>query len=69
MEKLILDWDGEFVVTRYDRPTGTWMFVAVHSTAMGVSTGGTRLKSYPQPRDAILSLAMGCETPCALRKG
>jgi leucine dehydrogenase len=62
MEKLILDWDGEFVVTRYDRPTGTWMFVAVHSTAMGVSTGGTRLKSYPQPRDGLrdaLRLAEG----------
>lgn len=54
MESLIRSWDGEFVVTRYDRPTGTWMFVVVHSTALGVATGGTRLKSYPNPRDALL---------------
>jgi leucine dehydrogenase len=54
MESLIRSWDGEFVVTRFDRPTNTWMFVVIHSTALGVATGGTRLKSYPNPRDALL---------------
>jgi leucine dehydrogenase len=29
------------------------MFIAVHSTALGVATGGTRLKFYPNPRDAL----------------
>ncbi len=54
MENLIRSWDGEFVVTRYDQSTDTWMFISVHSTAMGVATGGTRVKSYPNPRDALL---------------
>ncbi len=53
MESLIRSWDGEFVVTRYDQSTDTWMFISVHSTAMGVATGGTRVKSYPSPRDAL----------------
>ncbi len=53
METLIRDWDGEYVVSRFDRPTKTWMFIAAHSTALGVATGGTRLKSYPHPRDAL----------------
>jgi leucine dehydrogenase len=53
MQDLIRSWDGEFVVIRYDQPTNTWMFIAVHSTALGVATGGTRVKSYPTPRDAL----------------
>jgi leucine dehydrogenase len=53
MENLIRSWDGEFVLTRYDQPTRTWMFIAVHSTALGVATGGTRMKPYPHPRDAL----------------
>jgi leucine dehydrogenase len=54
MESLIRSWDGEFVATRFDHPANTWMFVVIHSTALGVATGGTRLKSYPSPRDALL---------------
>lgn len=53
MDKLIRDWDGEYVITRFDRATETMMFIAIHSTALGVATGGTRLKSYPEPREAL----------------
>jgi len=54
MEKLIRDWDGEYIVSRFDKPTGTWMFIAIHSSILGVPTGGTRLKSYPNPNEALL---------------
>jgi len=54
MDELIRDWDGEYVVSRFDRQTGTMMFIAVHSTALGGAAGGTRLKSYAHPRDALL---------------
>jgi leucine dehydrogenase len=57
MEELIKTWDGESVITRYDKQTGTWMFIAIHSTALGTATGGTRMKSYPRP-DAALQDAM-----------
>lgn len=53
MDELIKTWDGETVITRYDSDTGTWMFLAIHSTALGIATGGTRLKSYPNPREAL----------------
>jgi leucine dehydrogenase len=62
MDTLIRDWDGEYVVSRYDRPTRTMMFIAIHSTALGVATGGTRLKSYAHPREALrdaMRLAQG----------
>ena len=47
---------------RFDRPTGAWIFIAVHSTRLGPATGGTRMKSYPEPRAALadaLRLAEG----------
>lgn len=53
MDTLIRDWDGEYVVICCDRPTGTMMFIAIHSTALGLATGGTRLKSYAHPREAL----------------
>jgi leucine dehydrogenase len=53
METLIQSWEGESVISRFDRESGTWMFIAIHSTALGVATGGTRLKPYPTPRDAL----------------
>src|SRR5439155_695212 len=36
-----------------DRETGTWMFVCVHSTRLGAAAGGTRMKHYPRPADAL----------------
>jgi leucine dehydrogenase len=53
MQEALRDWDGEYVVTRLDQPTGTWMFIAIHSTALGVATGGTRLKPYAEPAEAL----------------
>ena len=53
MDKLIRDWDGEFITCRYDRPTGTMMFMSCHSTVLGLACGGTRLKTYTKSREAL----------------
>jgi leucine dehydrogenase len=52
-EDLLRTWDGEEVVVRFDAPTGAWMFVAVHSTDLGPAAGGTRMRSYPSPEEAL----------------
>jgi leucine dehydrogenase len=53
LEELIRSWDGEQVVTRFDRPSGTWMFICVHSTRRGPAGGGTRMKVYATPAEAL----------------
>jgi len=53
MESLLREWEGETVIVRYDRPAGAWIFIAVHSTHLGPATGGTRMKSYPDPEAAL----------------
>ena len=40
-------WDGESIVTRFDRETGAWIFVALHSSRLGPASGGTRMIPYP----------------------
>lgn len=68
IEELIAEWDGEAVVSHYDRDHGTWMFVAVHSTRLGPACGGTRMRIYPTPSDAlqdVLRLAEGMTLKCA----
>jgi leucine dehydrogenase len=52
-EELIAAWDGEEVVLRRDEPTGAWFFVGVHSTVLGPAMGGTRLKAYGEPVEAL----------------
>ncbi|MEO8425029.1 MAG: Glu/Leu/Phe/Val dehydrogenase dimerization domain-containing protein [Actinomycetota bacterium] len=52
-EELIRGWDGEFVATRFDEESSTWMFVGVHSTALGPGFGGTRMKVYDAPEEAL----------------
>jgi len=52
-EELLRDWDGEEAVVRFDRESGAWMFVCVHSTARGPACGGTRLRVYPTPADGL----------------
>jgi leucine dehydrogenase len=52
-EELLRQWDGEEVVVRHDRETGTWIFVCVHSTALGPAMGGTRMKQYASPAEAL----------------
>lgn len=53
-EELIQDWDGEHVAAQFDEDSQAWLFVAVDSTRLGPAMGGTRLKVYPEPRDALL---------------
>lgn len=60
--ELVQRWDGLAVVTRYDPPTGTWMFVALHDDTLGTPVGGCRMKVYPTPEDGLhdaLRLAEG----------
>jgi leucine dehydrogenase len=53
LEDLIRAWDGEEVAVHYDHPSGTWMFVCIHSSARGPAGGGTRMKTYPSPADGL----------------
>jgi len=46
-------WDGEEAVIHFDRGSGAWMFVCVHSTALGPAGGGTRMRVYDQPADGL----------------
>lgn len=60
------DWNGDRVVIRHDRPTGTWIFVALHDISIGPASGGTRMKVYDHPseglRDAMrLAEGMTCK--------
>jgi leucine dehydrogenase len=62
MESLMRKWDGETVIVRYDQLTGSWIFIAIHSTRLGPATGGTRMQCYPDPEAALgdaLRLAAG----------
>jgi leucine dehydrogenase len=52
-EDLLERWDGEEAVVRFDEPTGAWMIVAVHDTTLGPGMGGTRMKPYAAPHDAL----------------
>lgn len=59
---LLESWEGVGVVVRYDRPTGSWIFLAIHDDTLGPATGGCRMKVYPRPEDALqdaLRLAEG----------
>jgi leucine dehydrogenase len=53
LEERLRGWDGEELVSHFDEPTDTWMFVGVHSTVLGPAMGGTRMKTYPGPDEAI----------------
>ena len=52
-EDLLPAWGGEEVVVRFDEPSATWMFVCVHSTVLGPGAGGTRMKVYAEPGEAL----------------
>jgi len=53
MESLIKKWDGESVIIHFDGAANTWIFIAIHSTALGPGVGGTRMKHYPHLKDAL----------------
>jgi leucine dehydrogenase len=52
-EELLRGWDGEQAVIRYDRDSGAWMFVCIHSTALGPAGGGTRMRVYDAPGEGL----------------
>jgi leucine dehydrogenase len=53
LEALFRRWDGEDVIIRFDRPTGSWIVIALHSTYGGRAGGGTRMRSYPDLAAAV----------------
>ena len=53
-EELLDNWDGEQAVIHRDRESGGWIFICMHSTQLGPSAGGTRLKVYETPADGLL---------------
>jgi leucine dehydrogenase len=53
LEALLDDWDGETVVMRRDRESGAWFFICLHSTRLGPAGGGTRMKVYGTPAEAL----------------
>ena len=63
MEDLLASWDGESVSVHRDGETGTLMFVCVHSTRLGPAAGGTRMKHYPRPTDALADSTGPSATP------
>jgi hypothetical protein len=46
MASLLKDWNGDTVVIKYDHPTGAWIFIALYSTKLNKTGGGTRMKPY-----------------------
>jgi len=54
LQELIERWDGLGVVSRFDRPTGSWIFIALHDDTLGRPTGGTRMRTYPNPAAGLL---------------
>jgi leucine dehydrogenase len=52
-ESLLSGWDGEHAVLRFDAESRAWMFVCLHSTALGPAGGGTRMRVYPEPADGL----------------
>ncbi|NIM51247.1 MAG: hypothetical protein GTN62_15005 [Gemmatimonadales bacterium] len=53
MQSLIAQWHGEAVVTAYDEPTGTWIFIAIHDTTLGPAMGGCRMNVYSSPEEGL----------------
>jgi glutamate dehydrogenase/leucine dehydrogenase len=70
METLLQQWNGEQVTIQYDRPTGAWILMAIHSTRLGPPvSGGTRMKTYPDVETALqdaFNLAAAMTTKLAL---
>ena len=68
-EELLERWDGERAIVQRDHETGSWMFVCLHSSVLGPSGGGTRMKVYESPADGLqdaLRLSAGMTTKFAV---
>lgn len=53
LQSLIEAWNGFAVVTQFDHETGTWIFIALHDHTLGRPTGGTRVRTYGSPAEAL----------------
>lgn len=53
LDGMIRRWDGMAVVHSHDPPTGSRIFIALHDARLGTPVGGTRMRSYPSPADAL----------------
>lgn len=53
LERLIREWDGLAAVARYDEPTGSWIFIALHDDTLGRPVGGCRMMTYETPADGL----------------
>jgi leucine dehydrogenase len=51
---LISSWSGEAVLSKYDHPSGSWIFIALHDFTLGNPSGGTRIQTYPTPQEGLL---------------
>lgn len=68
-EELLERWDGERVVVQRDRETNSWIFVCLHSSVLGPSGGGTRMKVYDAPAEGLedaMRLSAGMTTKFAV---
>ena len=54
LSSLIESFDGRAVITHYDRPTGTWVFICIDDDTLGGGTGGTRMRVYENPAEGLL---------------
>src|SRR5215212_1250999 len=61
------DDDHEQIVIRQDKETGLRLIVAVHSTVLGPSLGGMRLKRYPGGLREALEDVMGLARTMTLK--
>ena len=59
IETVLPSWDGELCTVRFDRETGAWFVIAVHSTRLGPASGGTRAMVYPSVGDAVTDAPLG----------
>lgn len=53
IEAIMNGWDGEEVILHFDRPSGAWFIIAIHSTRLGPAVGGTRLRHYGSLAEAV----------------
>lgn len=53
LDRMIREWDGMAVIHSYDPPTESRIFIALHDARLGAPLGGTRMRSYPSPGDAL----------------
>jgi len=53
LQKLYESWSGLAVVSKFDAPTGAWIFICLHDNTLGACTGGTRIKVYDTLADGL----------------